>query len=711
MNNTNSPSSRSALRRLITVLGIVIGVLVYAWGWQTTDISLEETQNPTRQASVQRALRELLSPNIFDQDFDSAFADANFLMECSDELPEQPPVADGQPFVLITPACGTRGDTVTLEIFNFAANAPGVLRWIPPSGNARPLIPVGYESSDMTLDASGSLKVEVPVPSIRGSEGEIHRIEAESRVPTGSPYFSSTTRVVIEKIVETIFLALMATTVAVPISFAISFLAARNLMKQVTMPLGSVLVGFVLLPVGWLLGAVILGQVGQVGVRLGRDQQLLGIIVPLVIIVAYTYIASAASRLQLSGGLALRLRSIVMGFLLLAVMIFVLGAIGGLMIWIGQELVDIGKPLAESVEFAPNVTGVLVSALGNFLSTLGSLVDYGIALLAGLLTAFWAASTGMSASAGVLKSLGLIPNYVGGGVLGLLSGAFLMIGVALIGTQGALLTLLAPIVAAVLAGQVASQIYERWFNPSHIKTNTSSTISWVLFGVVAVLAFFVAFNMLGITRSVINGQLPPAIPWLHIGDMVISEYIGTAGLIGAVLGALGGLLVGTRSTFPLGMVVYNTTRTILNALRAIEPLIMGIVFVIWVGIGPFAGVLALTLHSIAALGKLYSEQIESIDEGPVEAITATGATRLQMIIYGVVPQIIPPYIAFTMYRWDINVRMSTIIGFVGGGGIGFLLQQQINLLRYKEAGVAVLAIAIVVTVLDYASATIRERLI
>jgi phosphonate transport system permease protein len=122
-------------------------------------------------------------------------------------------------------------------------------------------------------------------------------------------------------------------------------------------------------------------------------------------------------------------------------------------------------------------------------------------------------------------------------------------------------------------------------------------------------------------------------------------------------------------------------------------------------------VLALTLHSIASLGKLYSEQVESIDAGPIEAVQATGANRLQTIIYGVVPQIVPPYIAFTMYRWDINVRMSTIIGFVGGGGIGFLLQQQINLLQYKEAGVAVLAIAIVVSVLDYTSAWMRERII
>jgi phosphonate transport system permease protein len=84
---------------------------------------------------------------------------------------------------------------------------------------------------------------------------------------------------------------------------------------------------------------------------------------------------------------------------------------------------------------------------------------------------------------------------------------------------------------------------------------------------------------------------------------------------------------------------------------------------------------------------------------------------LQTIVYGVIPQIVPPYIAFTIYRWDINVRMSTIIGFVGGGGIGFILQQWINLLRYRQAGVAMLAIAIVVATLDFASARLREAII
>jgi phosphonate transport system permease protein len=157
------------------------------------------------------------------------------------------------------------------------------------------------------------------------------------------------------------------------------------------------------------------------------------------------------------------------------------------------------------------------------------------------------------------------------------------------------------------------------------------------------------------------------------------------------------------------MVIYYITRTFLNGLRSIEALVMAIVFVIAVGIGPFAGVMALGLHTIVSLAKLYSEQVESIMAGPLEAIQATGANRLQTIIYAVIPQIIPPYISYTMYRWDINVRMSTIIGFVGGGGIGFLLQQNINLLNYRAASAQMFAIAIVVASMDYISSVLREK--
>jgi len=160
------------------------------------------------------------------------------------------------------------------------------------------------------------------------------------------------------------------------------------------------------------------------------------------------------------------------------------------------------------------------------------------------------------------------------------------------------------------------------------------------------------------------------------------------------------------------LAIYFLTRTILNIIRSIEPLIWAIIaVVVVVGLGPFAGILALTLHSIAALGKLYSESIESIDSGPIEAIQATGANWLQTIMFAVVPQIIPPFVSFTIYRWDINVRMSTVIGLVGGGGIGFLLVQWIRLLDYRAAGIAVWFIAITVAVLDYVSSEIRQRFV
>lgn len=157
--------------------------------------------------------------------------------------------------------------------------------------------------------------------------------------------------------------------------------------------------------------------------------------------------------------------------------------------------------------------------------------------------------------------------------------------------------------------------------------------------------------------------------------------------------------------------IYYIVRSIMNIVRSIEPMIWALIAVVWVGLGPFAGILALTIHTIAALSKLYSEAIENIDPGPIEAIQATGATRLQVILFAVIPQMIPPFVSFTIYRWDINVRMSTVIGMVGGGGIGFLLVQYIRLLDYKAAGIAVWFIAITVSILDYVSAEIRQRFV
>jgi phosphonate transport system permease protein len=159
-----------------------------------------------------------------------------------------------------------------------------------------------------------------------------------------------------------------------------------------------------------------------------------------------------------------------------------------------------------------------------------------------------------------------------------------------------------------------------------------------------------------------------------------------------------------------GLAAYGATRTVMNLLRSVEVLIIALMMVRAVGIGPFAGVLALAIHGVGALGKLYSEAIESIDPGPIEAITATGASRFQVVMFGVVPQVAPQFVAFTIYRWDINVRMATVLGLVGGGGIGFLLKDYMDLLRWPQAGAAILLIAATVIAMDYASALIRERL-
>ncbi|MDQ6692819.1 MAG: phosphonate ABC transporter, permease protein PhnE [Chloroflexota bacterium] len=161
----------------------------------------------------------------------------------------------------------------------------------------------------------------------------------------------------------------------------------------------------------------------------------------------------------------------------------------------------------------------------------------------------------------------------------------------------------------------------------------------------------------------------------------------------------------------IGNTVYTLARTLLNTLRSIEVLILAVVFAATVGLGPFAGVLSLVVYSTASLGKLFSEAIESIDPGPIEALTATGASRLQVINYAVIPQFIPQFLSFTLYTWDRNVRMSTVIGFVGGGGVGFILLQFINLLQWNQAGTALLAIALVVIAIDWASSRIRAAVI
>jgi len=703
--NSAPSSSRGPLRRLLAVLAVALGVVIYAYGWNATDISLDEVKDPTRQASVSRALRELLSPDLFARSRTEAVFSAPFAIGCAGE----PQAArrddlDGDAYIIFTPGCADQDEVIKVEGFNLPANAIASISIRRESGQTLPFKRVSADGTvteqiAFDVDNSGYFDVRVKVPRGRGISGQTLPLDVQTISPTGWPRLSRTTNTVIEKMIETIFLALMATTLAVPISIAISFLAARNLMRQVHLPLGTVLVGFALLPVGGFLGYALLGPLGRLAVGWGEDLWL-GLIGPVVTIAGFGAAARVSSRLRLDGA-GHRVQSLLMNALLLVAVVIVLGALGGVFIWLGEQL-----------------TGDITRYFGNFVGTIGQLIEFTIAWVAALGGAVIVGSFGASWSAVALRMVHAPLSNILGAVLGALSGGILLAFTAYIGTQAVLLGLLTAIVAAVLGGQATVLAYERLFRRPSIMlrrrrredVSAEQAARSTLFVIGAVLTFLLAAYVLDLLRAIVD-ERPPSGRLVDLGLITVRAYIARAALMGATLGGLAGGLAGTQTSFPLGMAVYNTTRTILNALRSIEPLIMGIVFVIWVGVGPFAGVLALTLHSIAALGKLYSEQVENIDAGPIEAIQSTGANRLQTIVYAVWPQIVPPYIAFTMYRWDINVRMSTIIGFVGGGGIGFLLQQQINLLRYNQAGVAVLAIAIVVSVLDYASAAIRERLV
>ncbi len=198
------------------------------------------------------------------------------------------------------------------------------------------------------------------------------------------------------------------------------------------------------------------------------------------------------------------------------------------------------------------------------------------------------------------------------------------------------------------------------------------------------------------------------------GLMVATIFLGIVATGFSLVVALPLSFLGARNIMgghPVTAAVYVFVRLIFTIIRSIDVLIVVIISAVLLGIGSAAGVVGLAFHNIGVLGKLYSEAIEGIDAGPLEAITATGANRIQVIWTAVIPQIVNPYISFTIYRLDANVRLAPILGLVGGGGIGILLFQSINLLQYGAAGLIIFMIVITVAAMDFASAQIRKRLL
>ena len=198
------------------------------------------------------------------------------------------------------------------------------------------------------------------------------------------------------------------------------------------------------------------------------------------------------------------------------------------------------------------------------------------------------------------------------------------------------------------------------------------------------------------------------------GLMIATIFLGIVATGFSIIIALPLSFLGARNIMagnPVTAAIYVVVRLIFTIVRSIDVLIVVIICGVLIGIGTAAGVVGLAFHNIGVLGKLYSEAIEGIDPGPLEAITATGANRFQVIWTAVIPQIVNPYISFTIYRLDANVRLAPILGYVGGGGIGILLFQSIQLLNYGAAGLIIFMIVVTVAAMDFISAQIRRRLV
>ena len=190
-------------------------------------------------------------------------------------------------------------------------------------------------------------------------------------------------------------------------------------------------------------------------------------------------------------------------------------------------------------------------------------------------------------------------------------------------------------------------------------------------------------------------------------ETVQMALIGTTA---AIFIALPFALLAARNTSPHPM-VYQVTRLVLNAKRAVPDIIFALIFVAAVGLGPFSGVLALAVGSFGTMAKLYAEAIEAIDPKQVLAVTATGADRAQTFIFGVVPQALPLMASYTLLYFEQNVRSATILGIVGAGGVGFVLSKYMALFQYQRLMGALILIVVVVTIIDRSSDALRKRII
>jgi len=251
------------------------------------------------------------------------------------------------------------------------------------------------------------------------------------------------------------------------------------------------------------------------------------------------------------------------------------------------------------------------------------------------------------------------------------------------------------------------------------------TRSWLSTGAIA-LAVIMTLHWSAQGAQLSIGELADGLP--QIGDFLARTVPPDLSILPRLLApavetlqiAIWGTLLGVFMAVPLSFLaarnlsqnrfVFHGTRQFLNITRSINELILALIFVSAVGLGPFPGVLALALHGMGMLGKFFAESIEEIDQGPIEALQATGARPLQVIVFGVLPQVITAWIAVVLYRFEVNLRSATVLGMVGAGGLGFELVSSLKLFKYQETAACIIVITVMVVLADTVSSRLRNAI-
>lgn len=203
---------------------------------------------------------------------------------------------------------------------------------------------------------------------------------------------------------------------------------------------------------------------------------------------------------------------------------------------------------------------------------------------------------------------------------------------------------------------------------------------------------------------------PDFIDWkLYLEQMIVTLQIALWGTALAIVFAIPFGIMCSENLMPWWVV--QPTRRMMDAARAINEMVFAMIFVVAVGLGPFAGVLALFVHTTGVLAKLFSEAAEAIEPGPVEGIRSTGASTLQEIVFGVIPQVLPLWISYSLYRFESNVRSATVLGMVGAGGIGVILWENIRGFMFQQTSAVLLIVIVTVSVIDLLSQNLRKRVI